>query len=593
MATSRSGSPQADQEEDKRLLSPLLVSLFSANSLRPGGSRRLGGSRRAPRWERFFDGRPKVQRPRHSSSPLLSMSRGRPTKWAGSPTRYKDVGTAKLDTIILGHLTQEQIDAYQQYFRVEEISHLFRQAYEQRLPVLLLLPSGSEGAPPQYKRDPSPPPRYDAHGQRVNTRENRTRMALDNERHFLVNELLQSVANYMPPVEYRKPTKTSEKIYIPVKDYPDINFVGMLLGPRGHTLRQLQEQSGAKLAIRGKGSVKDGKSEQRRDHPADSTAISSASFLNPNLQTLGEDDLHVLITSDSQESIVKAIRLTNEVIEKAILSPVGQNDLKRGQLRELAVLNGTLRETKPYEPQHLLPQGQRRPLGLDVLTIVCNNCGKVGHFARDCLVRKTRDDAAAPQDDELWKRNRPNLPMMPRLPATSANATPLPGAAMPGFVPPASATQAPAMVPAPAPLRSPPARADLPQAPSFISTGSSGTSTSSAPMAPPGVALPSPPAPSVVLPPPPSTLHQVRPPPSLTPARPPPPPTAGTTSLVLHAPPPPPSTLRPPPPSSRLPPPPPTVSRPPPPPGAAPPPPLLQDSPRKKSHPPPPPPSSS
>jgi len=47
MATSRSGSPQADQEEDKRLLSPLLVSLFSANSLRPGGSRRLGGSRRA------------------------------------------------------------------------------------------------------------------------------------------------------------------------------------------------------------------------------------------------------------------------------------------------------------------------------------------------------------------------------------------------------------------------------------------------------------------------------------------------------------------------------------------------------------------
>ena len=63
----------------------------------------------------------------------------------------------------------------------------------------------------------------------------------------------------MIPSNYRRPSRTVERLYVPVKDYPDINFVGFLIGPRGNTLKKLQEDSGARLQIRGKGSVKEGK----------------------------------------------------------------------------------------------------------------------------------------------------------------------------------------------------------------------------------------------------------------------------------------------------------------------------------------------
>ncbi|KAF8002174.1 hypothetical protein HF325_003139 [Metschnikowia pulcherrima] len=289
--------------------------------------------------------------------------RGRPTKWGGKSARFIEIGGQKLDTIITGHLTQEQINAYQQYFRVEEISHLLRKAGTPGTSIVHYLPSSKVQ---HFKRDPSPPPQYDNAGNRTNTREIRILTLLEKERHALVELAATTIKNYDPPVDYKRPEKTLEKLYIPIKDYPDINFVGLLLGPRGNTLRQLQEDSGAKLAIRGKGSVKDGK-------------LADAGSLAP------EDDLHVVITADTTAKIQKAIKLTNEVIEKAIQSPVGQNDLKRDQLRELAVLNGTLRETKPYVPPELF-NAQRRQTR-DITQIVCRVCGNVGHYSRDCKLR--------------------------------------------------------------------------------------------------------------------------------------------------------------------------------------------------------------
>ena len=66
------------------------------------------------------------------------------------------------------------------------------------------------------------------------------------------------------------------------------------------------------------------------------------------------------------------------MLEKAISSPVGQNDLKRDQLRELAVLNGTLRETKPYVPPVIFSAQRRQvPGALDITQIVCRVCGNV------------------------------------------------------------------------------------------------------------------------------------------------------------------------------------------------------------------------
>jgi splicing factor 1 len=73
-------------------------------------------------------------------------------------------------------------------------------------------------------RSPSPPPQYDNFGRRVNTREFRYRKRLEDERHKLIEKAMKVIPNYHPPQDYRRPTKTQEKVYVPVNDYPEINF---------------------------------------------------------------------------------------------------------------------------------------------------------------------------------------------------------------------------------------------------------------------------------------------------------------------------------------------------------------------------------
>lgn len=443
--------------------------------------------------------------------------RGRPTRWAGARARFKEVGGAKLDTIITGHLTQEQVAAYQQVFRIEEISDVLRRGYKSGSSLEKALPSYKAR---NFRREPSPPPQYDQNGNRTNTREARLAEQLEKERHALVEIAVTAIKNYDPPGDYLKPAKTTEKLYIPIKDYPDINFVGLLLGPRGNTLRQLQDELGAKLAIRGKGSVKDGKND-------------------PNS---GEDDLHVLVTADTSAKIRKAIKLTNEVIEKAILSPVGQNDMKRDQLRELAVLNGTLRETKPYVPPDMFGQQRRMPTR-DLALIVCRICGNVGHYSRDCKMRDDRlVDSYSPRRadgaDAPWKRQKLDL----QAPPWAQDLAPHYGLPPPPFVAMPSVPPHPSNPPAFPPTFAPP--------PPVLA----------APPPPPGAV---PPPPSSIAPPPPSIA------PPAAPSAPPSAPPSAAPSAPSHVPPPPSNAAPPPPPSSSAPPPPPSNASPPPPPPSA------------------------
>jgi splicing factor 1 len=79
-------------------------------------------------------------------------------------------------------------------------------------------------------RSPSPAPQYDNFGRRVNTREYRYRKRLEEERHKLIEKAMKIIPSYHPPQDYRRPTKTQEKVYVPVNDYPEINF-SMLSNP--------------------------------------------------------------------------------------------------------------------------------------------------------------------------------------------------------------------------------------------------------------------------------------------------------------------------------------------------------------------------
>eukprot|EP00800_Vazella_pourtalesii_P014649 TRINITY_DN3762_c0_g1_i3.p3 TRINITY_DN3762_c0_g1~~TRINITY_DN3762_c0_g1_i3.p3 ORF type:complete len:131 (+),score=34.64 TRINITY_DN3762_c0_g1_i3:39-395(+) len=48
----------------------------------------------------------------------------------------------------------------------------------------------------------------------------------------------------------------TEKIVVPVDENPGYNFVGKLLGPKGITLKSMQGDTGTKMTILGKGSVR-------------------------------------------------------------------------------------------------------------------------------------------------------------------------------------------------------------------------------------------------------------------------------------------------------------------------------------------------
>jgi len=50
------------------------------------------------------------------------------------------------------------------------------------------------------------------------------RKRLEDERHRQIEKAMKIIPNYHPPSDYRRPTKTQEKVYVPVNDYPEINF---------------------------------------------------------------------------------------------------------------------------------------------------------------------------------------------------------------------------------------------------------------------------------------------------------------------------------------------------------------------------------
>ncbi|KIV97521.1 branchpoint-bridging protein [Exophiala mesophila] len=285
-------------------------------------------------------------------------------RW-GEADDNKAAGLMGLPTLIQANMTAEQLEAYILNLRIEEIS--------QKLRI-------NDVVPAEGDRSPSPAPQYDNFGRRVNTREFRYRKRLEDERHKLIEKAMKTIPNYHPPSDYRRPTKTQEKVYVPVNDYPEINFIGLLIGPRGNTLKKMETESGAKIAIRGKGSVKEGKGRSDAAHTSNQ-----------------EEDLHCLIMADTEEKVNKAKQLIHNVIETAASIPEGQNELKRNQLRELAALNGTLRDDENQACQNCGQIGHRKydcPEQRNfTANIICRVCGNAGHMARDCPDRQRGSDS--------------------------------------------------------------------------------------------------------------------------------------------------------------------------------------------------------
>ncbi|KAJ1921564.1 hypothetical protein H4219_000601 [Mycoemilia scoparia] len=281
--------------------------------------------------------------------------RRRKNRWGDQTTAVPKPG---LITSLPSGMDKQQMESYAVQVRIDEITAKIR--------------SGNY-VPPDRERSPSPEPVYNSEGKRINTREYRYRKKLEDERNKLIRKLIKTNPDYKPPPDYKKSTTISEKLYIPAKEYPDINFIGLLLGPRGNTLKKIQEGSGTKVSIRGKGSIKDGKQRDTSNVPG------------------ADDDLHCLIMAEEEENIKKAIKHIQEIIKKACASPEGHNELKRNQLRELAALNGTLRDDENQTCQICGAMGHMRwdCTEKESVTskVVCRICGGHGHIARDCNQR--------------------------------------------------------------------------------------------------------------------------------------------------------------------------------------------------------------
>ncbi|KAL3837881.1 hypothetical protein ACJIZ3_022472 [Penstemon smallii] len=226
---------------------------------------------------------------------------------------------------------------------------------------------------PEGARSPSPEPLYDNMGVRINTREYRAREKLNRERQEIISQIIKKNPAFKPPADYRPP-KLYKKLYIPMKEYPGYNFIGLIIGPRGNTQKRMERETGAKIVIRGKGSIKEGRLQQKRD-------------LKPDLSE--NEDLHVLVEADNQEALEAAAGM----VEK-LLQPVDEvlNEHKRQQLRELAALNGTIRDEEFCrlcgEPGHRQFACPSR-LSTFKSDVLCKICGDGGHPTIDCPVKNS------------------------------------------------------------------------------------------------------------------------------------------------------------------------------------------------------------
>ena len=95
-----------------------------------------------------------------------------------------------------------------------------------------------------------------------------------------------------------------EKIYVPVKERPDFNFMGLIIGPRGSNIRIMEQNCGCKIYVRGRGTEVD-----------------------------PDDDLYVLIESDSTDSL----ELGKKAINDLLFNEEGANQIKLNQLLRIDI----------------------------------------------------------------------------------------------------------------------------------------------------------------------------------------------------------------------------------------------------------------
>ena len=117
-------------------------------------------------------------------------------------------------------------------------------------------------------------------------------------------------------------TKIKKKIYIPKTQ--GINYVGLLIGPKGTYQKRLEQQSQCKILVRGKGTQKEGMPPQNDDH----------------------EEQHVLIVGDTEDNVKRATYLVEKILfaDEATRTKIKEEQIKASQeiRTELLLKDGNL-----------------------------------------------------------------------------------------------------------------------------------------------------------------------------------------------------------------------------------------------------------
>jgi splicing factor 1 len=287
------------------------------------------------------------------------------------------------------------------------------QEIEQKILTVVLDAKQQETDP---NRPASPPPVYDAMGKRVNTREVVLREQYQKNRLGIIEEMVKVNPAFKPPADYIK-SKLNRKIMIPdQKLHPDVNFIGLIIGPRGNTQKKMERDTGCKIAIRGKGSVKDGSRKMKNPPEPDAN-----------------DALHVLIQGEREEDVERAAQMINELIDVDNKEKVEEH--KASQLRQLAIINGTLREEdfchNCGERGHKSWECPKRVDTFAQANVKCEICGDSSHITSDCPLRAKPSEAQQKHLDSEYLSFLEELGEGPATGAKPKPAAPAPAAPAP------------------------------------------------------------------------------------------------------------------------------------------------------------------
>lgn len=148
----------------------------------------------------------------------------------------------------------------------------------------------------------------------------------------LIDQEIQKVreSGKIPPRDYKyvdiyreKQIRVTIKVLVPIREHPKFNFVGKLLGPKGNSMKRLQEETMCRIVVLGRGSMKDHKREEELRNS-----------LEPKYAHLN-DDLHVEISTLAPPAEAHA-RIAFALAEvRKYLIPDSNDFIRQEQLREL------------------------------------------------------------------------------------------------------------------------------------------------------------------------------------------------------------------------------------------------------------------